>query len=207
MREPFSFTNLFVSQIWRALTQYKKLPHTFIYLFAFFLLADVRIISHSFSYLLILTSHRKGLNTTGTLVTICQNDKFHFSFLYNTYLGLSQAVTSTIRYLKFLSFLLPGWINIYNSLQVRYAIGTYKGIGRLARRKWLVSCFKLIEGIFLHVYIVRHDKCRNYSHPSLGHDWYLDNKVWVCRSFERDTLVYWYHRLVFTMSGSSGKST
>ena len=97
MSEPASSANLFVSQIWRALTQYKKLPYTFIYLFAFFLLADVRITSHSFSYLLILTSHRKGLNTTGTLVTICQNDKFHFSFLYNTYLGLSQAVTSTIR--------------------------------------------------------------------------------------------------------------
>ena len=108
MREPFSFTNLFVSQIWRALTQYKKLPHTFIYLFAFFLLADVCVIFRQFSYVLILNSHWKGLNTTGTLVTICQNDKFHFSFLYNTYLGLSQAVTSTIRYLKFLSFLLPG---------------------------------------------------------------------------------------------------
>ena len=108
MRKPVSFTNLFVSQIWRALTQYKKLPHTFIYLFAFFLLADVCLIFHQFSYVLILTSHRKGLNTTGTLVTICQNDKFHFSFLYNTYLGLSQAVTSTIRYLNFLFFCKTG---------------------------------------------------------------------------------------------------
>ena len=39
----------------------------------------------------------KGLNTTGTLVLICQNDKFTFSFLQNTYLGLAQAITSTIR--------------------------------------------------------------------------------------------------------------
>ncbi|PSR81037.1 hypothetical protein PHLCEN_2v6568 [Hermanssonia centrifuga] len=70
------------TQIWYALKQYKKLPYTFIYLFAFFLLAD-------------------GLNTTGTLVSICQNDKFQFSFLYNTYLGLSQAVTSTISTLGF----------------------------------------------------------------------------------------------------------
>ncbi|KAF8512989.1 autophagy-related protein 22-like protein [Gautieria morchelliformis] len=64
-------------QIWDAVRQYKKLPYTFIYLFAFFLLAD-------------------GLNTTGTLVTICQNDKFQFSFLQNTYLGLVQAITSII---------------------------------------------------------------------------------------------------------------
>jgi len=65
-----------------ALRQYKKLPYTFIYLFAFFLLAD-------------------GLNTTGTLVSICQNDKFTFSFLQNTYLGLAQAICSTASTLGF----------------------------------------------------------------------------------------------------------
>ncbi|KAL1944115.1 hypothetical protein VTO73DRAFT_3300 [Trametes versicolor] len=69
-------------QIWVAFKQYKKLPYTFIYLIAFFLLAD-------------------GLNTTGTLVSICQNDKFNFSFLQNTYLGLAQAITSTISTLGF----------------------------------------------------------------------------------------------------------
>ncbi|EJD01666.1 MFS general substrate transporter [Fomitiporia mediterranea MF3/22] len=69
-------------QIWEALTHYKKLPHTFIYLVAFFLLAD-------------------GLNTTGTLVSICQNDKFSFSFLEQTYLGLAQAITSTLSTLGF----------------------------------------------------------------------------------------------------------
>ncbi|KAG6373769.1 MFS general substrate transporter [Boletus reticuloceps] len=69
-------------QIWAALKTYKHLPYTFVYLFAFFLLAD-------------------GLNTTGTLVSICQNDKFRFSFLQNTYLGLSQAITSTISTLGF----------------------------------------------------------------------------------------------------------
>ncbi|KAJ3840571.1 autophagy-related protein 22-like protein [Lentinula raphanica] len=63
-------------QIWAAFKQYKKLPYTFVYIFAFFLLAD-------------------GLNTTGTLINICQNDKFSFSFLQNTYLGLAQAITST----------------------------------------------------------------------------------------------------------------
>jgi MFS-type transporter involved in bile tolerance (Atg22 family) len=69
-------------QIWAALRQYRQLPYTFIYLFSYFLLAD-------------------GLNTTGTLVSICQNDKFQFSFLYNTYLGLAQAITSTAATLGF----------------------------------------------------------------------------------------------------------
>ncbi|VDB99551.1 unnamed protein product [Peniophora sp. CBMAI 1063] len=69
-------------QIWVAFKQYKKLPYTFVYLFAFFLLAD-------------------GLNTTGTLISICQNDKFSFSFLKNTYLGLAQAITSTLSTLGF----------------------------------------------------------------------------------------------------------
>lgn len=71
-----SFITVGWKQIWIALKQYKKLPFTFTYLFAFFLLAD-------------------GLNTTGTLISICQNDKFNFSFLQNTYLGLAQAITST----------------------------------------------------------------------------------------------------------------
>ncbi|KIJ31434.1 hypothetical protein M422DRAFT_185927 [Sphaerobolus stellatus SS14] len=72
-----SYLTIGWKQIWEAVRQYKKLPYTFVYLFAFFLLAD-------------------GLNTTGTLVSICQNDKFQFSFLQNTYLGLSQALTSTL---------------------------------------------------------------------------------------------------------------
>jgi len=69
-------------QIWAALKTYKDLPYTFIYLVSFFLLAD-------------------GLNTTGTLVSICQNNKFNFSFLQNTYLGLAQAITSTASTLGF----------------------------------------------------------------------------------------------------------
>ncbi|KAI9467369.1 MFS general substrate transporter [Lactarius psammicola] len=77
-----SYLTIGWKQIWVALKQYKKLPYTFIYLFAFFLLAD-------------------GLNTTGTLVSICQNDKFTFSFLQNTYLGLAQAITSTASTLGF----------------------------------------------------------------------------------------------------------
>ncbi|KAH8892866.1 hypothetical protein GQ53DRAFT_718477 [Thozetella sp. PMI_491] len=64
-------------QIYKAIKQYRRLPYTFIYLFAFFLLAD-------------------GLNTTGFVITIVQNQQIEFSFLQSTYLGLSQAVTSTL---------------------------------------------------------------------------------------------------------------
>jgi len=51
--------------------------HTFTYLGAFFLLAD-------------------GLNTTGFVIGIVQNEHIQFSFLESTYLGLSQAATSTL---------------------------------------------------------------------------------------------------------------
>jgi len=77
-----SYLTIGWKQIWAALKTYKHLPYTFVYLVAFFLLSD-------------------GLNTTGTLVSICQNDKFSFSFLQNTYLGLSQAITSTLSTLAF----------------------------------------------------------------------------------------------------------
>ncbi|KAI9447661.1 MFS general substrate transporter [Lactarius indigo] len=60
-------------QIFVALKQYKKLPDTFAYLFSIFLLSD-------------------GLSTTFTLVAICQNDQFSFSFLQNTYLTLVRVV-------------------------------------------------------------------------------------------------------------------
>ena len=51
--------------------------YTFTYLGAFFLLAD-------------------GLNTTGFVIGIVQNEHISFSFLESTYLGLSQAATSTL---------------------------------------------------------------------------------------------------------------
>lgn len=86
-------------QIWAALKTYKSLPNTFIYLLAFFLLADVRVCFHVRTACLLIAL--QGLNTTGTLISICQNDKFQFSFLQNTYLGLAQAITSTISTLGF----------------------------------------------------------------------------------------------------------
>ncbi|KAG1815769.1 vacuole effluxer Atg22 like-domain-containing protein [Suillus subaureus] len=73
-------------QIWAALRTYKHLP------------THLCICSPTF---FLQTYCLTGLNTTGTLVAICQNDKFSFSFLQNTYLGLSQAITSTISTLAF----------------------------------------------------------------------------------------------------------
>lgn len=64
-------------QIAAALRHYRRLPFTFIYLSAFFLLAD-------------------GLNTTGAVVGIVQNQHVNFSFLQNTYLGLAQACCSIV---------------------------------------------------------------------------------------------------------------
>jgi MFS-type transporter involved in bile tolerance (Atg22 family) len=70
-----SYLTIGWKQIFVALKEYKKLPYTFAYLFAIFLLAD-------------------GLGTTLTLVSICQNQQFKFSFLKNTYLNLVQVVVS-----------------------------------------------------------------------------------------------------------------
>lgn len=62
-------------QVGLALREVKHLPQTFIYLVAFFLLAD-------------------GLNTTGSLISIIQNEIVSFSFLQITYLGIAQAACS-----------------------------------------------------------------------------------------------------------------
>lgn len=83
-------------QIWIAIKQYKKLPYTFTYLFSFFLLADVGC--HKLIWLcgVFTPGCLQSINTTTTLVFICQNDLFQFSFLQVTYLGLAQGITSAI---------------------------------------------------------------------------------------------------------------
>jgi hypothetical protein len=75
------------------LKECKKLPYTFAYLFAFFLLADVGTVV-SFPRMTLTLWGLQGLGTTLTLVSICQNQQFKFSFLKNTYLNLVQVVTS-----------------------------------------------------------------------------------------------------------------
>lgn len=66
-----------VYRVYLALKEVGHLPQTFTYLIAFFLLAD-------------------GLNTTGTLISIIQNNSVSFSFLQITYLGITQAACSII---------------------------------------------------------------------------------------------------------------
>ncbi|EKV07340.1 Atg22B-2p [Penicillium digitatum] len=71
-----SYTTVGFKQIWLAIREIRSLPQTFLYFLAYFLLAD-------------------GLNTTGTLVSIIQNDAVSFSFLQITYLGITQAACSS----------------------------------------------------------------------------------------------------------------
>ncbi|KAJ5287644.1 hypothetical protein N7478_003330 [Penicillium angulare] len=70
-----NYATIGFKQIWLAMKEIRSLPQTFLYFVAYFLLAD-------------------GLNTTGTLVSIIQNDYVSFSFLQVTYLGITQAVCS-----------------------------------------------------------------------------------------------------------------
>ena len=86
-----NYATIGFKQIWLAVREIRSLPQTFLYFVAYFLLAD-------------------GLNTTGTLVSIIQNDYVSFSFLQLTYLGIAQAacsITSTFgfwyiqKYFKF----------------------------------------------------------------------------------------------------------
>ncbi|KAH8705353.1 hypothetical protein BGW36DRAFT_12219 [Talaromyces proteolyticus] len=70
-----SYFTIGFKQVWGAIREIRALPQTFLYFGAFFLLAD-------------------GLNTTGTLVSIIQNDLVNFSFLQITYLGIAQACCS-----------------------------------------------------------------------------------------------------------------
>jgi len=60
-------------QILVALKEYRKLAHIFTFIFSIFLLSEA---------------------TTLTLVSICQNEQFTFSFLQNTYLNFVRVVTS-----------------------------------------------------------------------------------------------------------------
>ncbi|KDQ15698.1 hypothetical protein BOTBODRAFT_31584 [Botryobasidium botryosum FD-172 SS1] len=95
-----------LKQVWQAIRQFRQLPNTFIYLVAFFLLAD-------------------GINTTISLVLIVQNDKYQFSFLQNTYLGMVQGASSVVacvaclyiqRYFKISAKRMLGFTNVASVL-------------------------------------------------------------------------------------------
>ena len=154
-----SFTN----QIWVALKQYKRFPHTFTYLFAYFLLADVRAVFAIYldDKLTYSGNHDQGLNTTSTLVTICQNEKFTFSFLQSTYLGLAQAVTSTASTLGF-------WY-----IQRHWKISTKKMV------RLLPSSFPWERSIVKVMGLVCCDKHFYDPDPVMGDGWNLDKQIWV----------------------------
>lgn len=83
-------------QILTAMKQYKRLPYTLVYLFSFFLLAGVCYTICS-PFMALSSVCLQSINTTTTLVSICQNSHFNFSFLQVTYLGLAQGITSALR--------------------------------------------------------------------------------------------------------------
>lgn len=140
-----------------AFKQYKKLPYTFIYLFAFFLLADVSL-NFSFTNAPINALRLQGLNTTGTLVSICQNDKFEFSFLQNTYLGLAQAITSTASTFGF------WYIQRYWKINTKKMVSIYKFFySEDYSFTWSVCCYE----------------CVLYLYTLLGHVGDLDYESWV----------------------------
>ncbi|APA15368.1 hypothetical protein sscle_14g101380 [Sclerotinia sclerotiorum 1980 UF-70] len=75
--EGSSFWTIGLKQVYHSIREIRHLPRTFTYLLASFMLAD-------------------GFNTTITLIFIIQNEVISFSFLQLSYLGLSQAATSTV---------------------------------------------------------------------------------------------------------------
>ena len=139
-----------------ALRQYKQLPNTFVYIFAFFLLADVR----SSCYFMRCGNQNicgQGLNTTGMLIAICQNDRFSFSFLQNTYLGLAQAITSALSTFGF-------WY-----VQKHWRIGT----------KTMVRSDVQAPLEMLMTHAVRCHKHCDGADSIVGNDWDLDGPLRV----------------------------
>ncbi|KAJ5550988.1 hypothetical protein N7461_005686 [Penicillium sp. DV-2018c] len=133
-----TYTNIGFKQIWLAIREIRSLPQTFLYFFAYFLLAD-------------------GLNTTGTLVSIIQNDSVSFSFLQITYLGIVQAacsITSTFgfwyiqRYFKFKTktmFLFTNFFSVFIPFWGMLGLWTNR-IGY--HNRWEFYFYNVIFGLF-----------------------------------------------------------
>ncbi|CAG8016248.1 unnamed protein product [Penicillium olsonii] len=133
-----SYATIGFKQIWLAIREIRSLSQTFLYFLAYFLLAD-------------------GLNTTGTLVTIIQNDAVSFSFLQITYLGITQAacsITSTFgfwyiqRYFKFKTktmFLFTNFFSVLIPLWGMLGLWT-KRIGY--HNQWEFFFYNVIFGLF-----------------------------------------------------------
>ncbi|KAJ5887997.1 hypothetical protein N7495_008038 [Penicillium taxi] len=133
-----NFATIGLKQIWLAIREIRSLPQTFLYFWAYFLLAD-------------------GLNTTGTLVSIIQNDNVSFSFLQITYLGITQATCSIIstfgfwyiqRYFKFQTktmFLFTNFFTIFIPLWGMIGLWTTR-IGY--HNTWEFYFYNVIFGLF-----------------------------------------------------------
>ncbi|KXG46935.1 Major facilitator superfamily domain, general substrate transporter [Penicillium griseofulvum] len=133
-----SYSTIGFKQIWLAIREIRSLPQTFLYFFAYFLLAD-------------------GLNTTGTLVSIIQNDSVSFSFLQITYLGITQAacsITSTFgfwyiqRYFKFKTktmFLFTNFFTVLIPFWGMLGLWTHR-IGY--HNRWEFYFYNVVFGLF-----------------------------------------------------------
>ena len=100
----------------------------------------------------------QGLGTTLTLVSICQNDQFQFSFLQNTYLNLVQVVTCA-------ASIVASWY---------------------IQRHWKVDIKKLVRSApssNAHLYngeLLVHDGVHlGDTDTGLGNDWHLDKQIRV----------------------------
>jgi hypothetical protein len=103
----------------------------------------------------------QGLNTTTTLVQICQNIWFSFSLLENTYLGLVQAGTSLV------GLVMYWYIQRYWKIEPK----------KMAR---LLGCF-FLKNAYFYGYLAHHDNHCGSLSPSLGNDRYWDGQAWVSR--------------------------
>ncbi|GAD95565.1 hypothetical protein PVAR5_4210 [Paecilomyces variotii No. 5] len=133
-----NYATIGFKQVWLALREIRSLPQTFLYLLAFFLLAD-------------------GLNTTGSLVTIIQNGVVEFNFLQITYLGIAQAccsIASTFgfwyiqKYFKLRTkpmFLVTNFFSVFIPFWGMLGLWTKK-IGY--HNKWEFYFYNIIFGLF-----------------------------------------------------------
>ncbi|KAJ9196966.1 hypothetical protein DTO164E3_4199 [Paecilomyces variotii] len=133
-----NYATIGFKQVWLALREIRSLPQTFLYLVAFFLLAD-------------------GLNTTGSLVTIIQNGIVEFSFLQITYLGIAQAccsIASTFgfwyiqKYFKLRTkpmFLVTNFFSVFIPFWGMLGLWTKK-VGY--HNKWEFYFYNIIFGLF-----------------------------------------------------------
>ncbi|KAH3018296.1 hypothetical protein KXW60_006700 [Aspergillus fumigatus] len=142
-----NYATIGFKQIWLALREVRSLPQTFLYFIAYFLLAD-------------------GLNTTGTLVSIIQNDHVSFSFLQLTYLGITQAVcsiTSTFgfwyiqKYFKFRTKTMFLVTNLFSAL-----IPLWGMVGLWTQRigyhnRWEFYFYNVVFGLFQAPYYAGYD--------------------------------------------------